>query len=372
MVMKQYIVLALSLFVFAVPTFAAEQPLRVFLRCGPKTHGPGEHDGPGFLRDWKPLLNQRGAVCDGAIGFPTAEQLEKSDVIVMYAAEAGTISAADRANLDKFLKRGGGLVVMHDSVCGNDPQWFKTVIGGAWEHGYSKWWEGEMSFYYADTDHPITRGCSNFELEDELYYDLHMMPEARVLGVTYTPSRPNNGRSGGRPAASGKPSVYDIQPQMWTYEKDDYRAFVSILGHKYASFNLPHLRAVVMRAIAWAGKRSNVDEFCLREELASLRYPEGGPTAPEKAAALLELHPDFKISLVASEPLIHKVINMDWDPAGRLWVAETPEYPNGRREPRGDMKATPWKDSGFRVRPPTKDRPAIDRISILTDRKSVV
>ncbi|HEY2952633.1 MAG TPA: PVC-type heme-binding CxxCH protein, partial [Verrucomicrobiae bacterium] len=365
--MKQKLFLALSLLALAASTFAAEQPLRVFLRCGPKTHGPGEHDGPSFLRDWKPLLNQRGAVCDGAIGFPSAEQLDKTDVIVMYAAEAGTVSADDRANLDKFLKRGGGLVVMHDSVCGKDPQWFKTVIGGAWEHGYSKWWEGEMSFYYSDTEHPITRGCSNFDLEDELYYDLHMMPEARVLGVTYTPSRPNNARAGARTAAGGKPSVYDIQPQMWTYEKDDYRAFVSILGHKYASFSMPHVRAVVMRAIAWAGKRSNVDEFCAPQELASLRYPEGGPTAPEMAAAKLELHPDFKISLVASEPLINKVINMDWDPAGRLWVAETPEYPNGRREPRPDMKATPWKDSGFRVRPPTKDRPAIDRISILTD-----
>src|SRR5262245_60130132 len=130
--MKQKFFLALSLFALYLSTFAAPQPLRVFLRCGPKTHGPGEHDGPSFLRDWKPLLNQRGAVCDGAIGFPTAEQLDQTDVIVMYAAEAGTIGADDRDHLDKFLQRGGGLVVMHDSVCGKDPQWFKTIIGGAW------------------------------------------------------------------------------------------------------------------------------------------------------------------------------------------------------------------------------------------------
>src|SRR5262249_46205590 len=135
-VMKQKLLLALALIALAGTTLAAEKPLRVFLRCGPKTHGPGEHDGPSFLRDWKPLLNQRGAVSVGAIGFPTAEQLAQTDVMVMYAAEAGTIAAEDRANLDKFLKRGGGLVVMHDSVCGKDPQWFKSVIGGAWEHGY--------------------------------------------------------------------------------------------------------------------------------------------------------------------------------------------------------------------------------------------
>jgi len=99
--------------------------------------------------------------------------------------------------------------------------------------------------------------------------------------------------------------VYDVSPQMWTYEKDGYRAFVSIPGHHYKSFNLPHYRSIVLRGIAWAGKR-DVNSLCKSEELASLRYPEGGPTAPEKESAKLDLHPDFNISLVASEPLINK------------------------------------------------------------------
>lgn len=344
----------------------AAEPLRVFIRGGVKTHGPGQHDHPRFLGEWTKLLNERGAKVDGGMDFPTAEQLEKADVLVMFAADAGKISPPQREYLDKFLKRGGGMVCIHDAVCGNDAPWFKTIIGGAWEHGYSKWFEGEMSFYYMDTEHPITKGVSNFDLDDELYYDLHMMPEAKILAATYTPYRSNKGRAGGVPP-SGKPSVYDIQPQMWTYEKDNHRSFVSLLGHNYKTFNLPHVRAVMLRGIAWAGKRANVDELCNKEELASLRYPEGGPTAPEKAAAKLELHPDFNIQLVAAEPLINKPMNIDWDPAGRLWVAETPEYPNGRREPKAEMKDAPWKDSGFRVRPPATNRPAIDRISILSD-----
>lgn len=360
--LKWLVFLALAAVVSHVSLRAAE-PLRVFIRGGVKTHGPGQHDHPRFLGEWTKLLTERGAKVDGAMDFPTAEQLEKTDVLVMFAADAGAIKPAQREYLDTFLKRGGGMVCIHDAVCGNDAPWFKTIIGGAWEHGHSKWYEGEMSFYYMDTDHPITRGVSNFELDDELYYDLHMMPEAHVLAASYTPNRPNAVSKGG----SSKPSVFDIQPQMWTYEADNHRAFVSLLGHNYKTFNLPHVRAVMLRGIAWAGKRENVDEFCDAGELASLRYPEGGPTAPEKAAAKLELHPDFNIQLVASEPLINKPINIAWDPAGRLWVAETPEYPNGRREPKAEMKPYPWKDSGFRVRPPTSDRPAIDRISILTD-----
>ena len=39
-------------------------PLRIFLRGGPKTHGPagnGLHDGEVWVREWVPLLQARGA-----------------------------------------------------------------------------------------------------------------------------------------------------------------------------------------------------------------------------------------------------------------------------------------------------------------------
>ena len=36
------------------------QPLRIFIRSGPKSHGPGAHDYPRYLKEWVPLLNERG------------------------------------------------------------------------------------------------------------------------------------------------------------------------------------------------------------------------------------------------------------------------------------------------------------------------
>ncbi len=365
--MKSKLILLFSLFALFATVTVQAAPLRVFIRAGVKTHGPDQHDHPRFLAEWTKLLNEQGAKADGAMDFPTAAQLENTDVLVLFAADAGTISTEQRAYLTKFLQRGGGIVAIHDAVVGNDPDWFKTVIGGAWQNGKAKWLEGPESFYYMDKHHAITEGASNFQLKDEIYYELNMMPEVHILAAAYTPNTPNTPK-GEKNRIGNKPSVYDVQPQMWTYEKDNHRAFVSIPGHNYATFNLPNYRAVLLRGIAWAGKRANVDELCSQADLASLRYPEGGPTAPEQAAAKLELHPDFNISLVAAEPLINKAINMDWDPQGRLWVAETPEYPNGRREARPELKNTDsiWKDSGS-LMPGKFDRPATDRISILSD-----
>src|SRR5262245_36876376 len=106
---------------------ARQVPLRVFIRSGPKTHGPGAHDYPRFLKEWVALLDQRGAKAAGAEAFPTRAQLAQTDVLVLHAQDAGTIAnAVDRTNLRDFLARGGGLVVIHAGSVSNDPDWFKT------------------------------------------------------------------------------------------------------------------------------------------------------------------------------------------------------------------------------------------------------
>jgi uncharacterized protein len=49
-----------------------------------------------------------------------------------------------------------------------------------------------------------------------------------------------------------------------------YRAFVSLLGHHFTTFASPHVRGVIVRGIAWAGKR-DADSLATPEELAALR-----------------------------------------------------------------------------------------------------
>ncbi len=374
--MKRFILLVVCVAFNAGLLFAAEPPLRVFIRSGPKSHGPGAHDYPRFLSEWIPMLNARGARATGAAAFPTKAQLDETDVLILHAQEAGNIPAAeDRQNLDAFLKRGGGLVVIHAGVVSRDPEWFKGIVGGAWRQGTTKWLEGPMHLYFTDRDSPLTQDCSNWQMNDEIYYDLEILPQARILAAAYTPkaagARDDRAQKRAAELTSGgkKVSIYDIQPQMWTYERTvagavkPYRAFVSIPGHLYENFKRPNYRAILLRGIAWAGQRPNVDFLCQPGELGdNLRYVEGGPTRPDRAAAKIEVHPEFTLTLVAAEPLIQKAIAIDWDEQGRLWVAETPEYPNGRRVP----NTAPWKDSGS-LYPMRQDREPQDRISILTD-----
>jgi len=296
------------LFAAALPTVAQKgQPLRVFIRASEKTHGPGEHDYPRFLQEWSWLLMQRGATATGGLQFPTREELDRTDVVVLYASDGNNIAPEDQRNLERFLKRGGGLVALHDSICGTNAAWFKTVAGGAKVHGETNWSRGLTGLYFQDYPHPITEGVANFDMQDEMFYKLQLMPGVKVLATTFHTAK-------------------EIVPQMWTYEQGRGRAFVSLQGHYFTNFSLPHFRGLLLRGIAWAGKRP-VDSLVRREELASFQYPAGGPTAPGEAAKKIRVSPEFDLSLVAAEPLVVKPISLDWDASGRMWVAVTPEYP---------------------------------------------
>jgi uncharacterized protein len=359
-----------TLLVLALATTAqAADPLRVFIRGGKKSHGPNAHEHERFLNDWKQLLSTRGIKADGAMDWPTAEQLQNTDVLVMYAQDGGNATEEQKNNVAAFTKRGGGLVVIHTAAVSNDPPWWKSVIGGAWVPGKTKWKEGPIDLYFTENQyigggHPITKGAANYHVDDEIYYDMDIAPEVRVLATSYTPNVP----AGKKVAEGGKANIYDIQPQMWTYEKDNYRAFVSIPGHLYSTFEQPNYRAILLRGIAWAGKRQNVDEFCKPDEIENLTYPKGGPQKPADTLKALEIHPDFNLTLVAAEPLINKPMNFDWAPDGSLWVAETPEYPNGRRGMRPDYRGKEWKDhGGISPEPGVQERAAHDKISKLVD-----
>lgn len=382
--MKRLFTLA-TLASLAMSAYAAD-PLRVFIRAGQNNRGKEVHAHPRFLEEWKPLLTERGIKVDGALDWPTAEQLKNTDVVLLYAQEGGDATPEQEAAVNDYLKRGGGLVVLHTAaVSMKNPGWWREVLGGAWKPGTTKWKEGPMDLYYTENQrlgggHPITKGAANFHLDDEIYYDMDVKDSVRVLASSYTPKV----RDGKKQAEGGKAHIYDIQPQMWVYENTwesgtgvppvspggakPYRAVVSIPGHLFKTFELPQYRAVIMRSLSWAAKRDNLDEFVKKAELDSLTYPPGGPQRPADTLKNLEIHPDFKLTLVAAEPLINKPMNFDWAPDGSLWVAETPEYPNGRRGMRPDYRGKEWKDhGGIDPTPGEQERKAQDKISRLTD-----
>ena len=243
----------------APPRIPGQNPngIQVYLRAGLKTHGPGQHDYPQFLADWSKLLTEHGAVVTGSLHAPLAQELDGVAVLVIYKGDAGYMSDADRAALEAFVKRGGGIVVIHDALCGPDPTYFATLVGGAKKHGEINFTlDANVPYTVVDPSSPLVKGISGLTLRDEAFFKMTWAtnPGPHVLATTVIDATPSAGSHKG-----------EVVPQIWTYEHtlpggEPARAFVWMQGHSYANFARPEIQNMLLRAVAWAGKHP-VDEL---------------------------------------------------------------------------------------------------------------
>jgi type 1 glutamine amidotransferase len=231
--------------------------MHVYIRAGLKSHGPGAHDYPQFLADWSKLLTLHGAVVDGSFHFPTAAELEHTDVIVMYKGDAGYMTDVEKANLDAFVKRGGGIVSIHDVLCGPDPAYFATLVGGAKKHNEVNYTlEANVPYTIVDKSDPIMQGMTDISIRDEAFFNMtwSQSPKIHVLATAVMDATPSAGTHKG-----------EVVPEIWDYEHTvpggtPARAFVWMQGHTYTNFAIPQIQNMLLRGIAWAGKHP-VDEL---------------------------------------------------------------------------------------------------------------
>jgi len=231
--------------------------MHIYIWAGLKSHSEGQHDYPQFLADWSKLLTAKGAVVDGALHAPSMADLEHTDVVVIYKGDAAYLSDSEKTALESYVKRGGGLVSFHDSLCGPDPAYFATLVGGAKKHGEVNFTlDAPIPYTVVDKSNPIMKDMSDITIQDEAFFTITWAkdPAVHVLATAeIAPTRSAGDHKG------------EVVPQMWTYEHtvpggQPARAFVWMQGHTYANFANPQIRATLLRGIAWAGKKP-VDEL---------------------------------------------------------------------------------------------------------------
>ncbi len=328
------------------------EPLRVLIASG----------NTAFASNYETALKAGGAQVLSTTE-PDEAKLARADVVVIQREKYEAFPANTQAALTAFTQRGGGIVAVGAAVAAGDQPWGKATLGGAWDGADSRKFPSKMMLYVVSNSHPIVKDSSPFDLLDDTLYDLALDDKITVLASAFTP-KGRDAKRGDGPRIAGRDvrtSIYDIQPQIWLHEAEKHRAAV-FLQNAPATLAHASMRTFILRAVAWTGKRENVDEFANKADLATLRYPLGGPLRPADSIKQLKLQPGFVANVVAAEPLINKPIAVQWDGKGRMWIAETPEYPNGKRP----LVAPAWKETGV-LEPDNYDRPGRDSISMLED-----
>ena len=146
-----------------------------------------------------------------------------------------------RAALADYVKRGGGLVVIHFAIFAF-PGWqeYRHIIGRVWVgrlsgkkiSGHSP--RGVFDVRVVDGAHPSMAGLEKFTADDELYSKLQGEDPIHVLLDAHSDY------SGRR------------EPIAWTRAYGKGRVFVTILGHDLKSREVPAFKTMLRQGTAWA------------------------------------------------------------------------------------------------------------------------
>lgn len=325
----------------------------------------GHHRPADRFKQLQPVMAQKGIELDYTEDAAdlNPSRLAGYDCVVIYANTTHISLDQEKALLD-FVAAGGGFVPLHcASYCFlNSPKYIELVGGQFKSHG-----TGVFKESIVKADHPIMQGLAPIESWDETY--------------VHTAHNPN------RVVLSERRDDKGAEPYTWVREHGRGRVFYTAWGHDQRTWSNAGFLALVENGIRWAAANSPT-QLHPRAGLKPFEYMDAPgplpnytpnaawgtqsepittmqkPLAPGESIRHFVTFPEFATSLFASDPDVVKPIWMTWDERGRLWIAETVDYPNAlQAEGEGHDRLTIVEDSNGDGR--------ADRFTVFADKLSI-
>jgi uncharacterized protein len=331
----------------------------------------GHHQPELRFKQIEPVLTGRGidVVYSGSVTALNAETLARFDGLMIYANIDKITLDQEKALLD-YVESGKGLIALHcASYCFlNSPRYIELVGAQFKSHGTGV-------FRTTSTDQQALLGSiGDFESWDETYvHHKHNEKDRTVLSY--------------RVDQKGK------EPWTWVRTQGKGRVFYTAWGHDERTWGHPGFHNLLERGVRWAvgadpstvpdyvtapkmtPKRTDVKPFEYVEAKVAY-YPPGGkgsgapltkmqlPLDPAESAKHLVFPEQFELQLYAAEPEIRRPICMNWDERGRLWIAETTDYPNSL-QPKGQG------NDRIVILEDTQGRGKADKFTVFADKLSI-
>ena len=173
------------------------------------------------------------------------EEISKYDAVLLYDMPQ-EISKEAQDNFIAMLQAGKGLVVLHHAFCSYESWPEYTQIAGGRYHHYD--WEKEgkpqppsdyehdvvLAIKVENFAHPITQGISDFQIIDEIYSGVEILPNVQPL---LSADKPSPGRLVG-----------------WTNIYADAHVVTLLPGHDEKAWNNPAFSQLLQQSLTWAAK----------------------------------------------------------------------------------------------------------------------
>ncbi len=340
---------------------AADEPrrLKVLLLGDKGPHQPGAR-----AQQLIPVMFKRGIdviYTENVAVALSAETLKDYDCLAVFA-NIDTITPEQEKALLDYVASGKGFAPIHSaSYCFRNATQVVALTGAQFlRHG-----AGVFKETIAEPDHPIMKGLTPIESWDETYVHHKHNDQNRIV-LAY------------REDKDGK------EPWTWVRTHGKGRVFYTAWGHDHRTWGNAGFQDLIERGLRWASgdwalelkapvpKPFEFQEADLPNYLAGGAWGRQGelirtmqkPLSPEESMKHMLVPGGFEVKLFASDPQIKKPICMTWDERGRLYIAETIDYPNEmQREGEGRDRITICED--------TNGDGKADKFTIFADKLSI-
>jgi putative membrane-bound dehydrogenase-like protein len=305
------------------------------------------HQPEARYRQVEKVLRDRGMDIEfvGNVSAINAKTLARYDGLILYT-NTPKITPEQEKDLLDYVEGGKGLIVLHCASYAfqNSPKYIALVGAQFKSHG-----TGTFRTTIVEPDHPIMKGYKGFESWDETYvHTKHNEKDRTVLEYR----------------------VDDKVKEPWTWVRTQGkgRVFYTAWGHDQRTWSNPGFHELVERGIRWAVGTDPTPQAVKPVEVPKSAYdrafktPEmttvakdpkpfeykdvgnqipnykGGkgatlnlqqqPVPPEESMKHMVTPKGFHVEFVVGDPDIHRPIFTAWDEQGRLWIAESQDYPH--------------------------------------------
>ncbi|MEN8847126.1 MAG: PVC-type heme-binding CxxCH protein [Akkermansiaceae bacterium] len=284
--------------------------------------------------------------------------LSQFDGILLYANH-DTIEPHQYKNLVKFVEDGGGFIPVHSaSFCFRNEPGFVKLVGAQFKHHKGK----EFTPTITKPNHPAMKGLESFHAWDETYVHSMHGSDRNILMVR---------------KPEGDDNITEPEPWTWTRTQGQGRVFYTASGHDQRAWNQPNFHQLLRSGILWAigdERKASYQSFLSSRPPLTYETRDNIPNYEKRPKPLQYQHPltpadslkytqvpvGWKLQLFAAEPQIVNPISLAWDEKGRLWAAETVDYPN-------EIKAERVGNDKIKILEDTDGDGRCDKVTVFAD-----
>lgn len=184
--------------------------------------------------------------------YTDATVMRELDLVVQCWSD-GVLARDEQEGLLGAVARGTGFAGWHGGVIATfrRSDAYHYMVGGQFVCHPGGFVDYDVDIVADRANHPVTRGVQSFSIMSEQYW-CHVDPGNDVLATTtFT-------------GAHGAPETANIaMPVVWTRRHGKGRVFISTLGHFPEELDLPPVRTLTMRGLAWAAREGSIPKSLL-------------------------------------------------------------------------------------------------------------